>query len=184
MNRELITWYHSLTPEALQRIQHRYADAPVVSRLLAFLADCKHDHFTTQAAVKALYPDEFATLPFPKLRNRFFKIKKELLTTQPSPGHEIQHAQGLSEQEAEFYTLRKKVRSRNADTAIRGLAKLAVKCKKLNLFEMYPYVLHERLYGLMLMNQLTKTKEVLDELAIANQLQADWNQVLWLYRKA
>jgi tetratricopeptide (TPR) repeat protein len=184
MNRELITWYHSLSPEALQRLQHRYADAPVVSRLLVFLADCKQDHFTTQAAVKALYPDEFTTLPFPKLRNRFFKIRKELLMPQPSQGHEIHISQGLSEQEAEFYTLRKKVRSRNADTAIRGLAKLALNCKALNLFEIYPYVLHERLYGLMLMNQLTKTKEVLEELDIANQLQADWNQVLWLYRKA
>lgn len=184
MNRELLTWYKSLLPEQLSGIQIRYKEAPVIGRLLHFLKKCTGDNFTTQAAVRSIYEEEYQKVPFEKLRNRFFKLRKELLSSdKQEQTYSTHQVQGASE-EILFLELREKGRSKYADTALRGLKELAHLCRERNLFELYPQVLREWIYGLLLLNEHHKTKEVLDELEQANALQADWNQMYLFYRQA
>jgi hypothetical protein len=80
MNRELLTRYHSLSSDERKFIRNKASESPVLLKLLNFLDSCKEQNFTTLSAVRAIYPEEVAHVPFPKLRNRFFKIRKELLS--------------------------------------------------------------------------------------------------------
>lgn len=185
MNRELLTWYRSLSRDEKNLLQGRAASAPVLLRLLRFLEECPEPHFTTLSAVRALYPEEIDQTPFPKLRNRFFKIRKELLTKQtPQVGGPLDFPGKETTPEIRYLQLRERVHAEDADTALRGLRELSRECRVHNWFELYPQVLQERIYGLLLTNDHGKVRDLLDELEEASDLQHSWNQMHFLYRRA
>jgi hypothetical protein len=184
MNRELLTRYHSLSADERKFIRNKASESPVLLKLLNFLDSCKEQNFTTLAAVRAIYPEEVAHVPFPKLRNRFFKIRKELLSFRS----EIQPEQAGTlighPLEIQFIQLRELVRTREADTALRGLRELTKECKKLNLFEIYSRVLQERIYGLLLSNNHVQAKVLLQELEESIEAHYAWNKMYLYYRQA
>jgi len=185
MNRELLTWFRALNPEQLNALRLRFREAPVQARMLDFLQACKDETFTTQAAVLYIYVSESETQPFPKLRNRFFKLRKELLTYEQQHLREQQSdAEILSPEESEFYQLRLRVHSKHADTALRGLKVLAQNCRLNNHFELYPQVLRELIFGLLLSELHPRSEKIFAELEKANKLQNAWNKMFLFYRSA
>lgn len=184
MNRELLTWYLSLGPDERKAIKNKASESPVLLRLLLFLDNCREKNFSTLSAVRALYPEEMDRTAFAKLRNRFFKIRKELLSQKVNSQDNAQSKLMVHPLEHRYFELREQVRSREADIALRGLKELTKECHKLNLFELYPLVLQERIYGLLLQNDHLKVNEILRELEEAGDVQHAWNKMYLMYRQA
>jgi hypothetical protein len=181
-NKEILVWYRNLSFDEKERLKVKILDSPISLRLLHFLQQVPGEAFSTLTAVRYVYAEESTQYSIEILRNRFFKLRKELMeipifsTVTPT----LQNSE-LTETESLFYAHRKEVYGNHPDLAIRPLRKLADTCKSNNLFELYPRVVQELIQVSLVQQAPAKAQALQAEWAKAIQWKEAWHQMIQLY---
>jgi hypothetical protein len=183
MNQLLQNRYNELGSEEITQLRHRLKDSPKALKLIDLLENRRKRKINTVDAVEFLYGDSEET--FEVLRNRFFKLRKQLLGLMETRGNK---GNGNSVQllplEEKLYRSRQLIAENHFQLARTELRALAAECKKLNVFEVLPEAINQLIYCNLAMNLLHENDHLVDELTEASALLDEFRQMQALSRKA
>ncbi len=175
MNKTLSEWYHSLSTKDQSILLQRFANSPVILQLIAFLSQREKGNFKTRDAVQFLYADDLDKVPYNKLQNRYFKMRKQLLSAYQQSSTEIDTM--LIPEEHAYYKSRQLIIDGDIQSASQLLKELEKQCWRLNMFELLPDIIRKRIYCHQVFFQHDKTISLIDRLKEAIVLEKDIREV-------
>jgi hypothetical protein len=144
MNKELYDWFHSLTDNEVVQLSNRYADSPVALLLIRFLKSGIKPNFRSSDAVNYLYKKELEKEPYGKLQNRYFKLRKKLLSFYKTNTSELDLL--MTPEELTFFKCRQLIQKNEIVTAQKTLLELEKHCWEQNIFELLPNIIGQIIY--------------------------------------
>jgi hypothetical protein len=183
MNQVLRERYTALGAEEKQQVKFRLKDSPRALKLISFLEQRKDRKVNTMEVVRFLYAD--SSDEFSVLRNRFFKLRKQLL--EMMEGGEQKSDGGSKELlplEQKLYHCRKLVSENHFQIARKELKELVAECREQQIFEIYSEAVGQLIYCNLAMNVLKENEKLSDELVLASKLLHDMRVMQSLGRKS
>lgn len=183
MNQLLQNRYNELGMEEVKQLKHRLRDSPKALRLIELLETRRGRKINTVDAVDYLYEGESGT--FEVLRNRFFKLRKQLISMMEQSTSPAGSAAGLSllPLEEKLYRCRQLISENHFQLARTELRALITECKNLNVFEVLPDAISQLIYCNMALNVLRENEGLTNELAEASAVLHDFRVMQSLSRK-
>lgn len=184
MNQLLQNRFNELGTEEVLQLKHQLRDSPKILRLFSLLESKRDKKINTIDAVSFLYPEEDAS--FEVLRNRFFKLRKQLLSMMEAGGTGKSSADSLHllPHEEKLYRCRTLISENHFQLARKELRDLVADCRKLNIFELLPEAIAQLIYCSLAMNQLGDSERLINEMNEASVLLGDFRMMQGLSRKA
>lgn len=172
MNQLLQNRYNELGAEEISRLRHRLSDSPRALLLFDLLEKRRGKKLNTIDAVDFVYKGESGN--FETLRNRFFKLRKQVIGYFSEPGGEA-GAGGIAllPLEEQLYRCRQLISENHFQLARNELRQLIADCRKQNVFEVLPEAISQLVYCNMAMNVLRDNERLLRELTDASALLND-----------
>ncbi|MDQ3108465.1 MAG: hypothetical protein M3R17_01100 [Bacteroidota bacterium] len=172
MNQLLQNRYNDLGTDEIFQLRHKLSDSPRALLLLDLLEKRRDKKINISDAVGFIYKNE--TENFETLRNRFFKLRKQVIeyigengNTKNSGGYSL-----LPFEEA-VYKSRQLISENHFQLAKVELKQLITECRKQNIFEVLPDALSQLTYCNMAMNVLKENDKLLDEISDSSLLLHD-----------
>lgn len=182
MNQLLQNRYNELGKEEIHDLKFRVKDSPKILRLINLLESKRDKKLNTVDIVGFLYEGESES--FEVLRNRFFKLRKQLLgllekgkTEQGSSSIE------LLPLEEKLYQCRRLIYENHFQLARKELKALLEECRRLNVFELMPETITQLIYCCLAINIINEIEPLTDELIEASALLNDFRLMQALARK-
>jgi len=184
MNQELKAAYNKLSAIERDHLRQEFANSPKILLLLNFLEDLKGIDFSNQQVIPYIYDQ--ADGSFDTLRNRYFKLRKSVLSsiqqlgTSPDGGH-FQ----FPDEQAELYRIKLLIKQEGQyGTARQKLEQLIKKLWQENLFEILPDAIQNLMYCRQVLGDYHQNTALYQQWELAIDLQKDINQVKLLSTKA
>jgi hypothetical protein len=182
MNNVLQSGYDLLRGEEKRSLRERLSDSPRAILLLDFLEERKGKKFNTVDAVDTIYSDE-RDEEFNTLRNRFFKLRKHILSMLSHS--ETANGSGvvLMPLEEELYRCRQLVGGNHFNQVSKQLKELIVQCRKLNVFELLPEAYNLLVYSHLALNNFRDYERHLREMEESSKLLDDLRSIQAIARR-
>lgn len=143
MNEELFSLFEEINPESRNTLEHSFKNSPKMLRLIEFLKTA-NAQFKTPKAINHIYEEELEEVDYNTLINRFYKLRQQLLEWLY---HYLKKTENYtSDEEQTLNFIRYLVNQNQFKDALDRALKLEVHCRKLNLFELLPSILHLIIY--------------------------------------
>ncbi|CAN5315450.1 hypothetical protein BH09BAC1_BH09BAC1_04580 [soil metagenome] len=184
MNHELKTAYNALLPHEREQLRHEFSNSPKTLLLLGFLEDYKSNDFGNQQVIPYLYGEDKSS--FETLRNRYFKLRKNILDSISSMKKPLA-GDGLHfpEEQAELYQIKMLIKQEgHYSIALQKLEALIKKFWRENLFEILPEAIQAHIYCRQVLGEYHQNEPLYKQWELAIELQRDMNQVRLLSAKA
>lgn len=182
MNQLLQNRYNELGREEIQGLKFRMKDSPKILRLLDLLDSKREKKLNTVDIVNFIYEGEAER--FEVLRNRFFKLRKQLLSSLDQGKTEAGiHAVELLPLEEKLYQCRRLIYENHFQLARKELRLLLDECRKLNIFELIPEIISQLIYANLAINKTNEIESLTDELTDASAVLHDFRTMQALSRK-
>lgn len=183
MNPVLQNRFTQLGKEEIAGLRHRLRDSPRLLRLIQLLESRKDKKLNTVEMVRFVYEGEAE--PFEVLRNRFFKLRKQLLgLLEPGNPDESSAPVMLLPFEKKLLDCRRLIAENHFQVAQRELRNLLSELRTLNIFELMPETISQLVFSCMSLNQLKDVNRYTDELEEANRLLEDFRRMQVCARRA
>lgn len=182
MNNVLQAGYDQLRQEERRSLRQRLADSPRAIRMLDFLEERKGRKFNTVDVVANVYHDE-ADEDFPTLRNRFFKLRKHILSLLDQNPSGSAGGVTLLPLEEELYRCRQLIAGNHFNQVRKQLKELISECRKLNIFELLPEALNLLVYANLALNNFREHDRTLRDLEESSKLLDDLRSMQVLSRR-
>jgi hypothetical protein len=143
MNEELFLLFCEMSPASQIALDHAFSKSPKMLQLVNFLKTVETT-FKTPKAIHVIYSDELDTIEYPKLINRFYKLRQQLIEWLYHYLKKTENYTSKEEQSLNF--IRYLVNKNQFKNALEKGLKLEKHCRKLNLFELLPGVLNMIIY--------------------------------------
>lgn len=166
MNNELRFRYLQLSARERTALRQRLKDSPKSLQLLDLLQGKGNKPLTTVEVVDVLYAKEDA--PFAARRNRFFKLRAELLRQMNAD--KAVSASGLLPLEEQLLHCRRLTASKQFGLAAENLRKLIATCRHNNIVELLPEALLLLIQCTQSINLLHETERLVAELVEAGEV--------------
>jgi hypothetical protein len=183
MNQVLQNRFNELGAGELQQLKYRLQASPRALRLLELLDRRRERKINTFDAVDYLYKDTPGET-FEILRNRFFKLRKQLLGLMRASETGTKSGVQLLPLEEKLFRCRQLIAENHFQVARNELRELVNECRQQNIFELLPESISQLIYCNMAMNVLKENEKLTDELSAASLLLTDFRQMQVLSRKA
>lgn len=133
-----------MNPTSQIALDHAFSKSPKMLQLIHFLKTVETT-FKTPKAIHVLYSEELNTVEYPKLINRFYKLRQQLIEWLY---HYLKKTENyFSKEEQRLNFIRYLVNKNQFKDALEKAIKLEKHCRKLNLFELLPGVLNMIIYA-------------------------------------
>lgn len=173
MNNLLQSEYEQLRAAEKSDLRRRLADSPRAILLLDFLEERKGKKINTVDAVHTIYADE-SDEEFTTLRNRFFKLRKHVISTiSQHPGEGNSSGITLLPLEEELYRCRQMIGANHFAQVGKQLKALITECKRLNVFELLPEAYNLLVYSNLAVNNFRDYERILQEMEESSKLLDD-----------
>jgi hypothetical protein len=139
---DLKEWYVQLSEKEKGILDQKFDNSPVVTKLIQFLNKNQSNSISNRDIIKYIYVDEYTYENLQKLSNRFAKLKKKVTD---SISETIEPASLLMHEEQQFFYARQLVNQQKYKTARNALITLEKHCYALNIFEILPGVIEQRI---------------------------------------
>lgn len=144
MNEELFLLFCELNSESRIALDAAFSKSPKMLQLVNFLKTVETT-FKTPKAIHVVYSEELDTVEYPKLINRFYKLRQQLIEWLYHYLKKTENYSSKEEQSLNF--IRYLVNKNQFKNALEKAIKLEKHCRKLNLFELLPGVLNLIIYA-------------------------------------
>ncbi|MBL4650421.1 MAG: hypothetical protein JKY03_11885 [Aureispira sp.] len=144
MNEELFLLFCELNSTHRIALDEAFRKSPKMLRLINFLKTVETT-FKTPKAIHLVYKEELDTVEYPKLINRFYKLRQQLIEWLYHYLKKTENYSSKEEQRLNF--IRYLVNKNQFKNALEKAMKLEKHCRKLNLFELLPGVLNMIIYA-------------------------------------
>lgn len=143
MNEELFSLFEEINPESRNTLEHSFKNSPKMLRLIEYLKTA-NAQFKTPKAINFIYEEELEEVDYNTLINRFYKLRQQLLEWLY---HYLKKTENYtSEEEQTLNFIRYLVNQNQFKDALDKSLKLETHCRKMNLFELLPSILHLIIY--------------------------------------
>jgi hypothetical protein len=143
MNEELFLLFCELNSANRIALDEAFCKSPKMLQLINFLKTVETT-FKTPKAIHLVYSEELNTVEYPKLINRFYKLRQQLIEWLYHYLKKTENYSSKEEQSLNF--IRYLVNKNQFKNALEKAIKLEKHCRKLNLFELLPGVLNMIIY--------------------------------------
>lgn len=181
MNSVLQSGYDQLRQEEKKELRKRLSDSPRAILLLDFLEDRNGRKFNTVDVVSTVYSDEKQE-DFPTLRNRFFKLRKHILSLLDQNQSTGTSNVILLPLEEELYRCRQMIGGNHFNQVRKQLKELIAECKRLNIFELLPEAYNQLIYANLALNIFNEHERTVKELEESSKLLDDLRSMQALSR--
>lgn len=144
MNEELFLLFCEMNSASRTALDHAFSKSPKMLQLIDFLEKSERP-FKTPKAINIVYSEELDTVAYPKLINRFYKLRQQLIEWLYHYLKKTENYSSKEEQSLNF--IRYLVNKNQFKNALDKAIKLEKHCRKLNLFELLPGVLNMIIYA-------------------------------------
>ncbi|HTF02506.1 MAG TPA: hypothetical protein VK826_00715 [Bacteroidia bacterium] len=182
MNTVLQTGYDQLRQEERNDLRGRLSDSPRAIRLLDFLEERKGRKFNTVDAVETIYDDE-ADEEFTTLRNRYFKLRKHILSLLDGETSKGGSGVILLPLEEELFRCRQMINGNHFNQVRKQLKELIAECKRLNVFEVLPEAINLNIYCNLALNNFRDHERRLSDLEESSKLLDDLRTIQAISRR-
>lgn len=182
MNNVLQSGYDALPQQERKNLRSRLADSPRAIALLDFLEVRKGRKFNTVDAVNTIYADNEEE-DFPVLRNRFFKLRKHVLSMLDQSAQGSTAGISLLPLEEELFRCRQLIGGNHFHQVAKQLKNLIATCKRLNVFELLPEAYNHLIYANLALNNFKDQERLLMELEESSRLLDDFRTIQALSRR-
>jgi hypothetical protein len=172
MNQLLQSRYNELGPDEIVQLRHKLSGSPRALLLFDLLEKRRDKKINISDAVDFIYKGE--TESFETLRNRFFKLRKQVIGYFEEGGQN-KNSGGftLLPLEEALYKSRQLISENHFQLARQELRQLITACRQQNIFELIPDALGQLIYCNMAMNVMKDNEKLLDEITDASLLLHD-----------
>lgn len=133
-----------MNPTSQIALDHAFSKSPKMLQLIYFLRT-RETIFKTPKVIRVVYKEELDTVEYPKLINRFYKLRQQLIEWLYHYLKKTENYSSKEEQRLNF--IRYLVNKNQFKDALEKAIKLEKHCRKLNLFEFLPSVLNLIIYA-------------------------------------
>lgn len=182
MNNILQSGYFLLRSEEKIELRRKLSDSPRAILLLDFLDERKGKKFNTVDAVTSIYSDE-RDAEFTTLRNRYFKLRKHILSMLDQNVGESGTSVTLLPLEEELYRCRQLVGANHYNHVNKQLKELIAQCRKLNIFELLPEAYNILVYANLALNNFRDYERYLNEMEESSSLLGDLRSIQAIARR-
>ena len=182
MNNVLQSGYDLLRSEEKTELRRRLSDSPRAILLLDFLEDRKGKKFNTVDAVDTIYGDQ-RDEEFTTLRNRFFKLRKHILSMLDQNPAGSNGGVTLMPLEEELYRCRQLVGGNHYNQVSKQLKELIAECRKQNIFELLPEAYNLLVYAHLALNNFRDYERNLREMEESSKLLDDLRSIQAIARR-
>ncbi len=185
MNQELKTAYHSLSSSEHEHLRQEFANSPKALLLIGFLEEHKGTGFSNQQVIPHIYGNDESS--FETLRNRYFKLRKNLLESITKLKQPVSAGQWsrFPEEQLELYQIKLQIKEEGQyGMARQKLEPLVKKMWQENLFEILPDAIQNLMYCRQVLGEYHHNSTLFEQWELAVELQRDVNQVRLLSTKA
>lgn len=182
MNNVLQSGYDLLRAEEKRDLRQRLSDSPRAILLLDFLEDRKGKKFNTVDAVATIYSDE-RDEEFTTLRNRFFKLRKHIISTLDQNTDGATAGVALLPLEEELFRCRQLIGGNHFAQVSKQLKALIAECRRMNIFELLPEAYNLLVYAHLALNNISELERNLRDMEESSRLLDDLRSVQAMARR-
>lgn len=181
MNDRLSQEIKAMSTDRVRQLHDLMRTKILMRKLFDYYQSADDDELDNESIIHHVYTHEKAE--YGVLRNRFFKLRKELLLLLQDLSAEKNFAHEMAKEEVQYYDFRKDIFSGQGAKIIDDLKAYERHLRQLNIFELWPQAINLIIYYHQINNQLDDNKKYYKLLDEALDAQYDMNKVLAAGRK-
>ncbi|MFN4123385.1 MAG: hypothetical protein ACK4GL_08790 [Flavobacteriales bacterium] len=181
MNDRLSQEIKVMSEDRFRQLSDLMNSRALMRRLFDYFKNAGEDELDNESIIHHVYANEKAE--YAVLRNRFFKLRKELLLLLQEKTNDNTHSHEMALEEIQYYDFRKAIFSGKGAQIIDDLKAYERHLRQLNIFELWPQSINLIIYYHQINNQLDDNKKYYKLLDEALDAQYDMNKVLAAGRK-
>jgi hypothetical protein len=176
MNERLRSEIQSMSQERMQQMIDNLQSRPMLKKLFEAYRFNDSKKIDSAELIKAVYMNDGTA--YSVLRNRFFKLRKELSELLGNSSFQLQNPAFMTTEEQQYLSFRHAVISGHGKDVIQDLKKFEKHLRQLNIFELWPSCLQLIIYYNQINNQLEDNKKYYYLLQQATEAQYELNRII------